>query len=312
MAEVEAIALREAYGHALVELGHRDPRIVAVNADLAEATRMKWFAEEFPDRFFNFGIAEQGMMTAAAGMASCGKIPFVSSFACFAAGRAWEAIRLDVCYNQLNVKVAVTHAGIGPALEGAAHQMNQDLAIMRVLPNMTVLSPADQHEARKAVLAAAEHVGPVYIRLGREVRPIVTQEEDKFEIGKGVVLRDGGDVCLIATGLMVSQALEAAEVLGQEGVEAKVINIHTIKPLDQDLLVRETSQTRGIVVAEEHSVIGGLGGAVAEALMGKVQLPFKRIGVPDRFSQSGKPDQILEMFGMTSNHIAQAARNLLG
>lgn len=299
MSEVKKIATRESYGNALVELGKEADNLVVLDADLAEATKTGTFKKAFPDRHIDCGIAECNMMGIAAGIASTGKVPFVSSFAMFAAGRAFEQVRNSVGYPHLNVKIGATHAGISVGEDGASHQCNEDIALMRVIPGMVVINPSDDVEAKAAVKAAYEHEGPVYLRFGRLAVPVINDRADyKFEIGKGVTLRDGKDLTLVATGLCVSGALEAAQQLAADGVDARVINIHTIKPLDQELLIKAAQETGKIVTIEEHSVIGGLGGAVAELLSEKCPTKMLRIGVEDTFGESGPAVGLLEKYGL--------------
>lgn len=299
MSEVKKIATRESYGNALVELGKEVDNLVVLDADLAEATKTGTFKKAFPDRHIDCGIAECNMMGIAAGIASTGKVPFVSSFAMFAAGRAFEQVRNSVGYPHLNVKIGATHAGISVGEDGASHQCNEDIALMRVIPGMVVINPSDDIEAKAAVKAAYTHEGPVYLRFGRLAAPIINDRSDyKFEIGKGVTLRDGKDITLVATGLCVSGALEAAEKLAADGVDARVINIHTIKPLDEELMIKAAQETGKIVTIEEHSVIGGLGGAVAELLSEKCPTKMLRIGVEDTFGESGPAVQLLEKYGL--------------
>lgn len=302
------IATREAYGNALAEYG-ADPRIVVFDADLSKSTKTEVFKKKYPDRFFNMGIAEGNMMVTAAGMATCGKIPFASTFAVFAAGRAFEQIRNSICYPKLNVKIGATHAGLTVGEDGASHQSIEDIAIMRVLPNMTVISPADAIETKAAVKAAIELDGPVYLRLGRLGVPLLYNESSyTFELGKGVTLADGKDVTIVATGIMVHAALEAAELLRSENITARVINIHTIKPLDTAVIIKAAKETGAIVTAEEHSVIGGLGGAVAEVITEYCPVPVIKVGIQDKFGKSGKPDKLLEMYGLTAANIALKAK----
>ena len=286
--EVKKIATRESYGNALVELGKKHEDLVVLDADLAEATKTGVFKKAFPERHIDCGIAECNMIGIAAGIATTGKVPFASSFAMFAAGRAFEQVRNSVGYPHLNVKIAATHAGISVGEDGATHQCNEDIALMREIPGMVVINPSDDVEARAAVEAAYEYVGPVYLRLGRLAVPVINDRPDyKFEIGKGVVLRDGKDLTIVATGLCVSEALKAAEALAAEGVDAAVINIHTIKPIDEELLCEYAKKTGKIVTVEEHSILGGLGGAVCETLSEKCPVPVKRIGIKDCFGESG-------------------------
>ena len=278
MSEVKKIATRESYGNALKELGEENPNIIVLDADLAGATKTGVFKKAFPDRFFDCGIAESNMMAIAAGIATTGKIPFCSTFAMFAAGRAYEQVRNAVGYPHLNVKIGATHAGVSVGEDGATHQCNEDIALMRTIPGMTVICPADDVEARAAVKAAAEYVGPVYLRFGRLAVPVINDEANyKFEIGKGELLREGSDVTIVATGICVSSALEAADKLAADGISAEVINIHTIKPLDTELIVNSAKKTGKVVTAEEHTIIGGLGGAVCEALSEKADRKSTRL-----------------------------------
>jgi len=304
----DKIATRDAYGSALAELGRTNPNVVACDADLSKSTKTNVFKKEFPGRHFNFGIAEANMMSTAAGMSTCGKIPFVSTFAVFASGRAWEQVRVSICYPELNVKIVPTHAGITVGEDGASHQANEDIALMRALPNMTVIVPADGVETKKAVFAAAEFKGPVYIRLGRAEIPVIFDEDYDFEIGKAVVMRPGGDVSIFACGMMTAAALDAAETLAAEGISAEVVNVSTIKPLDAETVLTSALKTGCAVTAEEHSIVGGLGGAVLEALADGCPVPVERVGMPDVFGESGKPDLLLEKYGMTAEDIVDAAR----
>jgi len=305
------IATREAYGEALAQLGEEIKDIVVLDADLSGSTKTSVFAKKFPDRFFNVGIAEQNLMGTAAGFATCGKIPFASTFAVFATGRAFDQIRTSICYPKLNVKIAATHGGITVGEDGATHQSLEDLAVMRALPNMTVICPADGVETKKAVRAAALHKGPVYIRLGRMAVETIFDEDCEFEIGKGKVLREGTDVAIIATGIMVAEALKAADILERDGINAMVVNIHTLKPIDEDLIIR-AAECGAIVTAEEHSIIGGLGSAVAEVLAEKKPTPMRRIGVKDKFGMSGKPQELLKLYNLTAEDIVNAAKELKG
>lgn len=307
----DKIATREAYGNALAEFG-ADSRIVVLDADLSKSTKTDNFRKKFPERFFNMGIAEGNMMATAAGMAACGKIVFASTFAMFAAGRAFEQIRNSICYPKLNVKIGATHAGLSVGEDGASHQAIEDIAIMRAIPNMTVISPADAVETRYAVKAAIEHDGPVYLRLGRLNVPVIYDESSyKYEIGKGITLSEGNDATIIATGLMVHAALEAKALLQQEGISARVVNIHTIKPIDVDIIVKAAKETGVIVTAEEHNVIGGLGSAVAEVLTEYYPVPLLRVGVQDKFGKSGKPDILMEMYGLTAADIVKRTKDAL-
>ncbi|MDE6971242.1 MAG: transketolase family protein [Eubacterium sp.] len=310
MSEVKKIATRESYGNALAELGKEADNLVVLDADLAEATKTGTFKKAFPDRHIDCGIAECNMMGIAAGIAATGKVPFVSSFAMFAAGRAFEQVRNSVGYPHLNVKIGATHAGISVGEDGASHQCNEDIALMRVIPGMVVINPSDDVEAKAAVKAAYEHQGPVYLRFGRLAAPVINDGADyKFEIGKGVTLRDGKDITLVATGLCVSGALEAAEKLAADGVDARVINIHTIKPLDEELIIKAAQETGKIVTIEEHSVVGGLGGAVAEVLSEKCPTKMLRIGVEDTFGESGPAVQLLEKYGLDAAGIYKKVKN---
>ncbi len=304
MSEVKKIATRDSYGNALAELGKEADNLVVLDADLAAATKTGVFQKAFPDRHIDCGIAESNMMGIAAGIASTGKVPFVSTFAMFAAGRAFEQVRNSIGYPHLNVKIGATHAGISVGEDGASHQCNEDIALMRVIPGMTIINPSDDVEAKAAVRAAYAYEGPVYLRFGRLAVPVINDRADyKFEIGKGVTLRDGKDLAIIATGLCVSGALEAAEKLAADGIDARVINIHTIKPIDADLIVKAAQETGKIVTVEEHSVIGGLGGAVAEVLSEKCPTKMLRIGMEDVFGESGPAVQLLEKYGLDAEGI---------
>ena len=304
MAEVKKIATRESYGNALAELGKEYPNLVVLDADLAAATKTGIFKKAFPDRHIDCGIAECNMVGIAAGLATTGMIPFVSSFAMFAAGRAFEQVRNSVGYPKLNVKIGATHAGISVGEDGATHQCCEDLALMRTIPGMVVMNPSDDVEAKAAVKAALDHEGPVYIRFGRLAVPVINDNPDyKFELGKGVVLREGKDVTLIATGLEVSETLVAAEKLAQDGIDAQVINIHTIKPLDEDLVVSAAKKTGKVVTIEEHSIIGGLGSAVCDCLCAKAPTPVYKIGVNDTFGESGPAVELLKKYELDSEGI---------
>ncbi|MFV0400433.1 MAG: transketolase family protein [Oscillospiraceae bacterium] len=307
-------SLRIAYGQAITKLGHENDKIVVLDADLSSATMTNYFKKEFPDRHFNFGIAEANMMCAAAGFAHSGLIPFASTFAIFGAGRAYEMIRNSIAYVNANVKIACTHAGLSVGEDGGSHQSIEDLALMRVVPNMTVIAPADPFEMTKAVKAAVAMDGPVYLRVARPVSDYVTEEGTPFEIGKAIVLRQSGadDVALFACGLMVPEAIKAADLLAEQGIKASVTNIHTLKPLDVDTIRKMAGSAKAVVTCEEHSVIGGLGGAVAEALMGQVSVKFGMIGVQDKFGKSGKPDQLFAEYHLTPPDIAAKAKTLLG
>lgn len=304
MSEVKKIATRESYGNALAELGAQYPDLVVLDADLAAATKTGIFKKAFPERHIDCGIAECNMVGIAAGLAATGKIPFVSSFAMFAAGRAFEQIRNSVGYPKLNVKIGATHAGISVGEDGATHQCNEDIALMRTIPGMVVINPADDVEAKAAVKAAIEHVGPVYIRFGRLAVPVINDTADyKFEMGKGVVLREGKDITIVATGLCVSESLAAAELLAKDGIDAKVINIHTIKPLDEDLIVKAAKETGKVFTVEEHSVIGGLGSAVCDCLSEKAPTKVVKIGVNDVYGESGPAVELVKKYGLDSEGI---------
>lgn len=302
-------ATREAYGEALVELNKRNKNVVVLDADLSKSTKTAEFQKVCPERFFNIGIAEADMIATAAGLATCGKIPFVSTFAIFAAGRAYEQIRNSVAYPKLNVKIAATHAGITVGEDGATHQSIEDISLMRSIPNMVVINPSDDVETKYAVLQAAEYEGPVYIRLGRMTVPTIHDEHYKFQIGKGEILKSGNDVTIIATGIMVAMALEAAEELKKYGIDAEVINIHTIKPIDKELIISSAKKTGKIVTAEEHSIISGLGSAVCEVLSQEYPTKVKMIGINDRFGQSGKPKDLLKEYGLTTQNIIETVKS---
>ena len=304
------IATRDAYGQALAELGALNDKVVVLDADLSKSTKTNDFKKVYPERFFNMGIAEQNLLGTAAGFAAAGKIPFASSFAVFAVGRAYDQIRNSIAYPKLNVKIAATHAGLTVGEDGGSHQMLEDIALMRALPNMTVIVPADGVETKQVIMAAAEYNGPVYIRLGRPKVPVLFDETYKFEIGKGVVLKEGTDVTLVATGIMVSKAVEAAEALVAEGISAAVVNISTIKPLDNALITEMAQKTGAVVTCEEHNIYGGLGSAVAEVLVENCPVPMARVGVEDSFGESGLPDQLLEKYGLTAANIADKAKAL--
>ena len=312
MAEVKKIATRESYGNALVELGQENPNVVVLDADLAAATKTGMFKKAFPERHIDCGIAECNMIGIAAGLAAAGMTPFASSFAMFAAGRAFEQVRNSVGFPHLNVKIGATHGGISVGEDGATHQCCEDIALMRTIPGMTVIVPSDDIEAKAAVKAAAAMEGPVYMRFGRLAVPIINDNPDyKFEIGKGVTLREGKDVAIIATGLCVSESLAAAEKLAADGINAKVINIHTIKPLDEDLIVAAAKECGKVVTVEEHSVIGGLGSAVCEALSRKAPTPVKTIGVQDRFGESGPAVALLEKYGLNAEGIYASVKEFV-
>ncbi len=307
MADVIKTATRDAYGKALVELGQKNDKVIVFDADLAAATKTGMFKKEFPERFIDCGIAEGNMMGVAAGMATAGYTVFASSFAMFAAGRAFEQVRNTIGYPHINVKIGATHAGISVGEDGASHQCCEDIALMRTIPGMTIINPADDVEARLAVMAAAEMDGPVYMRFGRLAVPRIFDENYKFEIGKGVYLKEGKDVTIIATGLMVERALQAAEQLAAEGIDAAVINMATIKPIDKDIIIDAAKKTGAIVTAEEHSVIGGLGEAVAAVVAETKPVPVLRVGVEDTFGKSGPALELLEIYGLNAENICKKA-----
>lgn len=306
------IATREAYGKALAELANLNENVVVLDADLSKSTKTADFKAVCPERFFNMGIAEGNMMGVAAGLSTCGKIPFVSTFAMFAAGRAFEQIRNSICYPKLNVKVCATHAGLTVGEDGASHQTVEDISLMRSIPNMVVISPADAVETEAAIKAIADYNGPCYVRLGRAAVNVINDADTyKFEIGKGVVLSEGKDVTIVATGIMVDAALEAKEILAKEGITSKVINIHTIKPIDSQLIVEAAKETGTIVTVEEHSIIGGLGSAVAEVISEKYPVPVLKVGVKDVFGESGKPDELLKGYGLTADDIVKKVKEAI-
>ena len=307
----ERIATRASYGKALVELGAENPDIVVLDADLSGSTQTKKFADVYPDRFFNAGIAEANMMGMAAGLAVSGKTVFASSFAMFASGRAYEIIRNSIAYTGANVKICATHAGVTVGEDGASHQCVEDLSLMRTIPGMTVINPADDVSARALIKAAAVYKGPVYIRLGRAAVPVIYEEGKTFEIGKALRVREGKDAAILATGIMVNEALQAANMLAAEGIECRVVDVHTIKPLDKDEVVAAAKECGCIVTAEEHSVIGGLGSAVAETVCKEAPCRMAMVGVQDVFGQSGKPGELMEQYGLTAADIAAAVKKLL-
>ncbi len=307
----EKIATRASYGKALVELGAENPDIVVLDADLSGSTQTKKFADVYPDRFFNAGIAEANMMGMAAGLAVSGKTVFASSFAMFASGRAYEIIRNSIAYTGANVKICATHAGVTVGEDGASHQCVEDLSLMRTIPGMTVINPADDVSARALIKAAAAYKGPVYIRLGRAAVPVIYEEGKTFEIGKALRVREGKDAAILATGIMVNEALQAANMLAAEGIECRVVDVHTIKPLDKDEVVAAAKECGCIVTAEEHSVIGGLGSAVAETVCKEAPCRMAMVGVQDVFGQSGKPGELMEQYGLTAADIAKAVKNCL-
>jgi len=311
MSDVKMVATRAGFGAALTELGAIRDDFVVLDADLAAATQTGAFKKAFPDRFYDCGIAEQNMMGIAAGIASTGKKVVCSSFAMFAAGRAYEQVRNSIGYPHLNVVIGATHAGISVGEDGATHQCCEDIALMRTIPGMTIINPADETEAKLAVKAALDHDGPVYMRFGRLAAPVIFGDDYKFEIGKGVELKEGTDVTIIATGLMVNEALQAYDILKEEGISARIINIHTIKPLDKDIVIKAAKETGAIVTAEEHSVIGGLGGAVSEVLTEEYPVPVVKLGVYDVFGHSGAAPKLLDEFGLRAAHIVEKAKKAI-
>ena len=305
---------RKAYGETLIELGKKHPNLVVLDADLSKSTNTIMFARKYPERFFEMGIAEANMITTAAGLASCGKIPFVSTFAVFATGRVYDQIRMDLAYSQMNVKIFATHGGISVGKDGASHQMLEDLALMRVLPNMTVLAPSDATETRKIVELMAETKGPMYARVGRADAPLIYKKEDMndIKIGKGLTVTDGDDATIIACGTMVDQALEAQKTLSKQGMETRVIDMHTIKPLDKKLVLKAAKETEVIITIEEHSIIGGLGGAVAETLIEEgCKVKFMRMGIKDIFCESGEPKDLLEKYELNEKYIVKNIQKMI-
>jgi transketolase len=308
---MESMATRDAYGKALVELGRENKNVVVLDADLSKSTKTDGFKKEFPERFFNIGIAEQNLIGCAAGFAASGKIPFASSFAVFATGRAYDQIRNSIGYTHLNVKIAASHAGVTVGEDGGSHQMLEDIALMRAVPGMTVIVPADGKETKEAIFAAAQYEGPVYIRLGRPKVPAIFDDNYRFEIGKAVVVRDGTDVALMATGIMVGEALKAADMLQSQGISAAVINISTIKPIDVETISKIAQKTKAVVTCEEHNIYGGLGSAVAEVLVENCPIPMERVGVKDVFGRSGKPNELMKKYGLTAEDIFEAAKKVI-
>lgn len=312
MADVKKVATRDSYGNALAECGAEYPNLVVLDADLANATKTLVFQKAFPDRHIDCGIAECNMTGIAAGLATCGKIPFISSFAMFAAGRNFEQVRNSIGYPHLNVKIGATHAGITVGEDGASHQCNEDIALMRTIPGMTVIVPSDDVEAKAAVRAAIEYEGPVFLRFGRAAVPVINDRPDyKFEIGKGVLLREGTDVTIIATGITVASALEAADMLAADGISAEVINIHTIKPLDEELVIASAKKTGKVVTAEEHSVIGGLGSAICDCLSLKCPTPVLKIGMQDVFGESGTANALVEKYGLDGKGVYASVKDFV-
>ena len=311
MSEVKKIATRESYGNALLEIAKEHDDLVVLDADLAAATKTGIFKKGYPERFIDCGIAEANMMGIAAGLSTCGKVPFASTFAMFAAGRAFEQVRNTIGYPHLNVKIGATHAGISVGEDGATHQCNEDIALMRTIPGMTIINPCDDVEARAAVKAAYEFDGPVYLRFGRLAAPVINKDDYKFEIGKGVMMKEGSDVTIVATGLMVSSALEAANKLAADGIDAEVINIHTIKPIDEEIIINSAKKTKNVVTVEEHSVIGGLGSAVCDVLSEKYPTKVTKIGVQDVFGHSGPAVELLKEFKLDGEGVYSQIKDIL-
>jgi len=311
MSDQKPVATRDGYGEALVEMGAKDERIVVLGADLTGSTRTDWFADKYPKRFFDFGIAEQNMLNAAAGLSLVGKIPWVSTYGVFVAGRAWDQIRTTICYSNLNVKIGGAHGGISVGPDGATHQALEDVATMRVLPNMTVIVPADYHETKKAVAWACEHVGPVYVRFGREPVPVVTSPADPFVIGQANLIHDGTDVTIANNGPVLQEAMKAVDLLRAKGISARLLNVHTVKPIDREAIAKAARETGAIVTVEEHQVAGGFGSAVAEAVVQTHPVPMRFVGIQDRFGESGTPEELFEAFGLTAAHIVSAVEEVL-
>ena len=307
----EMIATRQAYGDTLVELGEKNKDIVVLDADLSKSTTTAKFGKKFPERFFNMGVAEANMMNTAAGLATCGKIAFVSSFSIFATGRAWEQIRNTICYSGLNVKIVATHSGVSVGPDGASHQCIEDISLMKTIPTMTVVEPCDAVETRKAVLAAVAHKGPIYIRLGRAAVPVITKKEEPYTIGKATILRSGKDVAIVACGALVANSLTAADMLSKEGIEATIVNMHTIKPIDQEILVKVAKEVNAVVTAEQHVLDGGLGSAVASVLARNYPVPMEMIGIDNRFGQSGDPDILFKEYHLLPEDIVVAAKRAI-
>lgn len=307
----QMIPTRDGFGEGLIELGRSNKNVVVLSADLTDSTRAGWFRKQFPERFFGFGVAEQDMFGTAAGFALMGKVPFACTFGVFASGRAWDQIRISVAYMNLNVKIGGTHGGISVGGDGATHQALEEIALMRILPNMTVVVPCDSHEARKATIESVNINGPVYIRLGRNPAPVLTKKEDFFKIGKASVLRDGSDLTIFACGHMVYEAILACDILEKDGVKARLVNLHTPKPIDRDVIIKAARDTGAIVTAEEHTIAGGFGSAVAEVVIQNCPVPMKMVGIQDRFGVSGEPDELFEYFGLKAKNIVSAAKEAL-
>ena len=305
------VPTRDGFGEGVVELGRKNKEIVVLSADLTDSTRANWFKKEFPDRFFGLGVAEQDMMGVAAGLALMGKIPYACTFGVFASGRAWDQIRVSVAYMNLGVKIIGTHGGISVGPDGATHQAIEEISLMRIMPNMTIVVPCDAVEAKRATIEAASIKGPVYIRLGRSGMPVITKETDDFKIGKANVIRDGKDISIFACGQMVYESMLACDELKKEGVDARLINLHTPKPIDRDCIIKAAKETGAIVTAEEHTIAGGFGSAIAEVVAENCPVPIKFVGIRDKFGLSGEPDELFEHFGLKSKHIVRAAKEAL-
>jgi len=311
MAERQMMLTRQGWSDALLELGEKNPNVVVLDADLAKSTLTINFKEKYPKRFFDMGIAEQNMINTAGGLSLTGLIPFVSTYGVFVSGRAWEQIRTSICYGQLNVKLGGAHGGISVGQDGATHQALEEISIMRVIPNMTVLVPTDYYETKKAVLAAAEINGPVYIRFGREKVPVVTSEDSKFEVGKANIMKEGTDITIIACGPMVAESLDAADELAKENINAEVINLHTIKPIDKETIINSVKKTGCLVTAEEHQMAGGMGSAIFEVLMQNYPVPAEMVGINDTFGESGKPRELMIKYGITAKEIIEKSKQVL-
>lgn len=308
---MDLVAARDVYGKTLLELGRKHPNVVALDADLSASTKTNLFAKAFPDRFFNVGVAEQNLIGFAAGLANCGKVAFASTFAIFATGRAWEQIRNTVCTNNLNVKIVCSHAGITVGEDGCSHQALEDIALMSVIPEITVIVPCDGPETQNAVINSYDHKGPVYIRLGRSKSPVITKEDDSFEIGKAKIIEDGKDVTIIACGLLVGKSIEASKVLNERGISARIVNMHTIKPIDKDIIIQSARKTGAIVTAEEHSIIGGLGSSVASVLALNYPAPLEMVGIKDIFGQSGEPNELCKIYNIDVPDIITAVEKVI-
>lgn len=309
--KLKMVPTRDGFGEGLIELGRQNKDVVVLSADLTDSTRAGWFKKEFSDRFFGFGVAEQDMFGTASGFALMGKIPFACTFGVFASGRAWDQIRISIAYMNLDVKIGGTHGGISVGADGATHQALEEIALMRILPNMTIVVPCDAIEARKATLESAKIKGPVYIRLGRNPVPAITEKGDFFKIGKANILRDGKDIAIFACGQMVYEALLACETLEKEGKSARLINLHTPKPIDKEVIIKAARDVKAIVTAEEHTVFGGFGSAIAEVVIQNCPVPVKMVGIQDKFGISGEPDELFEYFGLKAKHIVKAAKEAL-